>query len=249
MISFQCNICSTNCHVSSLDLLDREVRSCSNCGSTSRFRWVVSALSEKLFGASIPLACFPDRKQIHGLGMTDWRLYAESFGRRFDYTNTFLDEEPRFDITAPIPSKLRSKFDFVICSEVFEHIVHPVQRAFDNLAALLKPAGFILFSVPWIPGKTTEHFPLLHEWTIARCGNEFLVVNRRVDGKIDVHEAPVFHGGPGTTLEMRVFGREDLDRHFKSAGFQSVVFAHHGKLLSNGVFFGAPWSLPCIATL
>ena len=41
------------------------------------------------------------------------------------------------------------KYDFVICTEVFEHVPDPVQL-FKKLSALTKPRGFILVTVPFL---------------------------------------------------------------------------------------------------
>lgn len=48
-----------------------------------------------------------------------------------------------------------------------------------------------------------------------------MLVNRTVDGREQVFEDLVFHGGPGTTLEMRVFARGDLIENFAAAGFDA----------------------------
>src|SRR5258705_3202831 len=76
----------------------------------------------------------------------------------FPYTTLFRSE-PRFDITAP-PSD--TKYDFVIASEVFEHVRPPIQTAFDNLASLLKPGGFVILSNDRSEEHTSELQSLRH---------------------------------------------------------------------------------------
>ncbi len=145
MHHFTCNICGS---AASAELPDREASSCGNCGSNVRFRWIVHALSVGLFGESLPLAQFPARKRVRGLGMSDPQQIADVLSKRFDYKNTFYHREPRFDI---MEGKGKAEFDFgafdfIVASEVFEHVQGPVQTAFDNLARLLKPGGFCAFS-------------------------------------------------------------------------------------------------------
>ena len=122
MHHFTCNIC--NSAVTS-ETLEREAPSCPHCGSNVRFRWIVHALSTELFGESIPLPRLPNRKKIRGLGMSDPQPIADVLSKRFDYKNTCYHREPRFDI---MEATARPEFDFVIASEVFEHVQQPVQR-------------------------------------------------------------------------------------------------------------------------
>jgi hypothetical protein len=60
------------------------------------------------------------------------------------------------------------------------------------------------------------------------------------------YENLVFHGGPGTTLEMRVFSRAALERHFAEAGFRDVRFATE-PCLRHGIVWKEPWSVPIVA--
>jgi 2-polyprenyl-3-methyl-5-hydroxy-6-metoxy-1,4-benzoquinol methylase len=58
------------------------------------------------------------------------------------------------------PAGFQSRFDFVICAGVMEHIPPPIQVAFANLRSLLRPGGLLLFSVPYsCDDKTVEYFP------------------------------------------------------------------------------------------
>lgn len=100
--------------------------------------------------------------------MSDWQGYAWRLMHRLGYRNTFLDEEPRLDIRAPDPALLGT-LDFIISSDVFEHVSPPVQLAFDNARRLLKPDGVMIFSVPYtVGGETLEHYPDLHDYRIVR---------------------------------------------------------------------------------
>ena len=219
MPRFTCNICNSPC---SAETLDREIPSCRKCRSNVRFRWAVQALSMELFGRVLPLKEFPRSRQIRGIGLSDWGPIAKILAKRFDYKNTFFHREPRLDIMNP-PAGAGS-YDFIIATEVFEHVPPPVQTAFDNLARLLKPGGFAVFSSPWeSTGDTHEHFPELFDWEVVKFHGDYVLVNRTRDGRLEAFDNLVFHDGPGETLEIRVFSKDGLIANCKAAGFEIAM--------------------------
>jgi len=214
MIDFLCNVCGARC---SAKTIDREIPSCRKCGSNVRFRWIVHALSMELFGKSLPLKKFPKRKDIRGFGMSDPGEIGYPLSKCLDYTNTFYDAEPRFDIQSPPVS---TAYDFITTSEVFEHVPPPIQKAFNNLARLLKPDGIVIFTTPWeMEGDTIEHYPNLYDWQIVKLQSGYLVVNRTASGQLETFEKPEFHRGPGSVLEMRIFSKSGLLANCEAAGF------------------------------
>jgi SAM-dependent methyltransferase len=216
---FTCNICNSRCGA---ETLDREIPSCSKCGSNVRFRWIVHALSTELFGRSLPLKEFPRDRKIRGVSLSDWGPIAKVLARRFDYQNTFLHREPRLDIM-DLPPGAEGCYDFIIASEVLEHVRPPVATAFDNLARLLKPNGFVVFSSPWeSSGDTLEHFPELFDWEVVKFRSGYVLLNRTKDGRLQTFENLVFHNGPGDTLEIRVFSKEGLLENCKHAGLDAT---------------------------
>jgi SAM-dependent methyltransferase len=194
--------------------LGREVPSCSACGSTVRLRSLIALLSREVFGVELAIPDFPVLKGIRGFGMSDAPELAQRLAEKFDYTNTFYHQEPRLDIADPTPEHLAEntgRYDFILSSEVLEHVSPPVERAFANLNRMLKPAGLLVLTVPYrIDGHTAEHFPELHEYSLASPGGRTVLVNRRRDGSLEVYENLSFHGGAGSTLEMRVFTETSL---------------------------------------
>ena len=187
-----------------------------------RTRGLLRALSEELFGASVPLYAFPSLKSMRGLGTSDSESYARILREKFDYTNTQFHRAPKFDISDPGAGESGS-YDFLISSEVFEHVVPPVEAAFQNAWRLLKPNGVMIFTTPYsLEATTTEHFPDLHEHTVTQLGEQMVLVNRTREGEVQVFENLVFHGGPGATLEIREFSEAGLRKLFIGAGFQSV---------------------------
>jgi SAM-dependent methyltransferase len=200
----------------------------------------------EVLGKAVPLPEFPVLKNRRGLGMTDDSSYASLLAEKFDYTNTFYHCEPFFDITETHPD-LYGTYDFIISSDVFEHIAPPVERAMEEVLKLLKPAGALILSVPSsIDEETIEHYPDLHQYTVAQINGNSIVVNRKKDGLFQVHENPVFHGGNGTTLEMRLFSRKDLAKKLRNAGFSEVIFLDD-PVERFGIAFEGPWTHPLIA--
>jgi SAM-dependent methyltransferase len=244
MFEFVCNICGSPTQAPR-DQLTREGESCSICHSTVRYRWLMHQLSVTLFGKSIPLPDFPIDRSIRGLGTSDWEGFAGTLAAKVDYVNRFYDAEPLIDLT-DTPAELAGTHDFVICTEVLEHIQAPVQRAFDGIRSLLRTGGVALITVPYqITRRTIEHFENLHEWTFCRLHNDVVLVNRRIDGTYEVFDKLLFHGGRGSTLEMRVFGKQDLEEHLGRAGFEFTFVKD--PYPEFGIFWPDPWSLPIIA--
>jgi SAM-dependent methyltransferase len=244
IIRFHCNICS-GVNTKSYQQLDREKPSCDHCDSNVRFRWIAHAVSETLLGKSLPLKHFPLRKDIVGLGLSDWEGYAAPLARSFNYTNTFFHTDPRLDI-GNLPDDQKGRYDFVIATEVLEHVVPPVDVALVNLYQLLKPRGIAFITVPWIGEVTQEHYPDLFDFQIVQEKGRYQVHNRTRDGRLEIFDDPVFHGGPGTTLEMRLFSGTDLVRRLEKAGFASVEICRP-TVREYGIVFQETWSLPMLA--
>ena len=241
---FRCNICDSKIKMP-LEELDREVISCKSCRSTPRFRSVISVLSSELFGRPLSMKDFPHRPDLRGIGFSDWHEYANRLARKFNYTNTFLDRDPILDISRPQP-QLAGTCDFVIASEVFEHVIPPVERAFGYLLDILKPGGLFVLTVPFsLEPSTKEHFPSLAEFELAKFKDQHVLINRNHAGQLEIFENLVFHGGDGLVLEMRVFSKDELLSTLGSAGFVDA------RVMPGAEEFGAvwpePWSLPIVA--
>jgi SAM-dependent methyltransferase len=242
-LRFYCNICSKP-SLTDVLLLTREGATCQTCRSTARARAIIRVLSTELFGDSLLLPDFPRRPEIRGLGMTDWKGYAEKLAEKFDYRNTYYHREPKLDISAAsIASELMAN-DFIISSEVFEHVVPPVSRAFENVWKMLKPGGVLVLTVPYGTQETTvEHFPELNEFSIVEKDSAFVLRNKTKAGVVQEFNDLVFHGGPGSTLEMRVFAENALIQHLKDAGFADIK-VHQTADLVHGIWWPEPWAFP-----
>lgn len=241
---FRCNICGKSSFVN-MQRLGREVRSCTHCGSTGRFRAIIRALSCALLGENLALPDFPVRRDLSGFGMTDWDEYAVRLAEKFCYENTYYHQEPRLDIAATeLPAHRLGGSDFIISSEIFEHIVAPVSRAFENVFRLLKPGGIFILTTPFGGNESTiEHFPELHDFQILEKEGGYVLRNVTATGLVQEYSDLVFHGGPGSTLEMRVFARNELLQHLHAAGFEEIV-VYEEPDFPHGIWWYGPWSFP-----
>src|SRR5262249_14995204 len=149
-------------------------------------RSIVHVLSSEVFGRSLALSEFPVRKEVRGLGMSDWDPYAQGLARAFSYVNTFYDAEPRLDIRDSTVGGY-GPVDFVVSTDVFEHVAPPVSVAFQNTRALLTTGGVLVFSVPFVieDVDTDEHFPNLHEFKVIETSSGIKLVNTTRDGRIE----------------------------------------------------------------
>lgn len=244
--TFNCNICGARSPITgSID--DRESGQCTGCGSTVRLRSIILVLSRTLFGCDIQLPEFPVLKTIQGLGISDSEIYSRRLSRYFSYSNTYFHREPRLDLTNPNPSDF-GRYDFVICSEVLEHVESPVERAFEALRRLLKPDGFLIATVPYsLDAATEEHFKDIGNPALAVVNQRLVVVGQLPDGEYKVYDNLVFHGGPGATLEMRLFSETDIRSKLLGVGFPEVRFENKGNI-EFGISFTNPCSLPIVAT-
>ena len=248
VLTFQCNICATWVTVN-VNALGRETPNCPTCASSPRLRAIARSLAVAVAGKPCLLEELPG--DLRGIGLSDHQLMSRHLARHLDYHNTFFHQEPLVDVTKPSSTRLES-VDFLLSSDVFEHVLPPVQAAFDGAFAMLRPGGWLILSVPHVPAGmsewTTEHFPELHEWSIERDSNgERILVNVTSDGVRQVFDSLVFHGGSGETLEMRLFEERSILAHLAAAGFENVSVRTESDLR-----FGICWgddraSVPIIA--
>ena len=235
-VRFRCNICGKQTIAPLRLVTQREAPSCSSCFSNRRFRAIIAALSRELFDEIVPLSEMVHCNPIVGVGLSDANIYARPLSKKFSYENTYYHKKPRLDITSP-GKEMFETADFVIASDIFEHICPPIDQAFDKLFKIMKKGGFCVFSVPYNDeGETVEHYPELFEFEIVRRGGKKVLINTTRDGKKQAFKNLKFHGGHGATLEMRIFSKSSLIEGFKKAGFADIR-VHDDCIPEIGVLF------------
>lgn len=199
----------------------------------------------ELFGTQLLLSDFPRVKSLRGLGASDSHQYAPRLAQIFDYRNTFYDREPRFDFTHP--TEPAASYDFILSSDVFEHVGPPDDQALRTACQLLKPGGVLVFTVPYGLEESAEHFPDLYEYGLAEVGGTTVLVNRTRAGELRVSQNLVFHrNGAGRSLEMRVYSETTLRCALDAAGFTSVkIYSEPNAQF--GIVPAESWSLPVAA--
>jgi SAM-dependent methyltransferase len=209
-------------------------------------RAIIYMLALELFGEARPLPEFPRCDNVKGFGMSDAQCYATLLAEKTNYTNTFYDRQPYLDITESHTDQ-HGTYDFILSSDVFEHVAPPIERAFEEAFRLLKPYGVLCITVPSvIADETDEHYPDLYQYSVIELAGEHVLINRKKDRTLEIHDNLVFHGGIGATLEMRLFSQASLVRKLKGAGFSDVVLQME-PVERFGIVFDGPWSRPLVA--
>ncbi|HEV2978982.1 MAG TPA: methyltransferase domain-containing protein [Casimicrobiaceae bacterium] len=211
-----------------------------------RERAIVHLLTGALLGRSVALPDLAPRFDLRGIGLSDSITYAYPLRQKFAYTNTYFDAKPKLDIVNVAP-ELDACYDFIIASDVFEHVAPPVARAFANARRLLRAGGVMIFSAPFmLTADTIEHFPELYDYRLIESTEGWRLDNRTADGHHQTFTDLMFHSGLGTTLEMRQFSRASLERAFASAGFSRLRVADEA-FLAHGIYWPEEWSVPMVA--
>lgn len=241
---WQCNICGEDC-ACNMSQLQREVPSCTACGATVRMRAIIHALSVALFGKSMVIKDFP-ATSLSGKGMSDWDGYAQPLSAKLNYCNTFYHQTPFLDISTINETDVAS-VDFLISSDVFEHVTPPISNAFLNAYNMLRDNGVFILSVPYtLNAETVEHFPDLCTYHVESINGEPVLINVDKNNIRTEYRNLTYHGGAGETLELRIFSKDNLLAELRGAGFSSIAIVDES-VFQYGIHWQDKWSLPIIA--
>ena len=223
----RCILCGASLMV--LDRDDhREGGICETCGINARLRGVVLAAVRELCGyPNAPLRALEPRKNLRVLGISDHEKCASELERVFDYTNTYFHKNPHLDICDLEALAAFQDYDMVICSDVIEHTIKSPAHTVPNLVSMLRPGGALVLSTPTfqIP-SSIEWYGGLREFSVERVEEAFQVHWLDIRGQTNIDRKPIFHGGAGTTLEMRVIAHEKLVNIARGSGtfFEVIEF-------------------------
>lgn len=209
---FNCLICGIQNEIALSDL-HREAGNCTGCGSSVRMREIVQAIN-------LIVQRHPQRVSSV-VGLSDADVLSSYLRSRSDliYTNTFIDEDPLLDISHPADF-WKGRFDIVISSDVFEHVMPPLSKSLQGVGELLVPNGWLILTMPWTKtGSSVEHYPWMRSYVINDAGQ---VVATKIDGEEVFVNNPIFHGGPGKTLEMRFMNIYSLIDTLEICGFKNI---------------------------
>jgi SAM-dependent methyltransferase len=108
------------------------------------------------------------------------------------------------------------QFDIFITSDVFEHVFEP-EKAFSEIARVLKPGGSHVFTMPWYRDI---------DKSVQRAKLE--------DGKITNVLEPVFHGNPISeegSLVTFDWGKDFCDFIYKCSGMTTTIYLEKNRKL------------------
>jgi hypothetical protein len=234
---FTCNICGAGNEVSSPEAVHRELAPCTACGSNARFRAMMVGLSLGLHQRIMPMQEWPADRSVRGFGCSDSAVYARKLENLYDYTNTFLDAVPAVDLCdATTLAPLRS-CRFILCSDVLEHVLCRPGAALANMWNCLMEGGCLVLSAPtYAVAESVEKYPTLRSYKVVPIAGRHAVVYETMAGQLGFDPEPVFHGGPGSVLEMRLFGHAALLRTIGDNGFNNV-----SEIGAEALPYGAVW--------
>lgn len=214
-----CIVCGER-HAAVPDDVRREGAFCSGCTSTLRNRATVLALMYGLAHEPRPISDLPEDWSRRGVGCSDHFATASRLPTRLSYTNTYHQRFPKIDILDPPEDLLRDGVEFVICSNVMEHVEPPHAYGYAGLYAMLRPGGFAVVSLPvFDQPATVEHYPGMTSYELLD-GPVVRWVDAHGDQHIDAD--PEMHEGEGLVLAFRRFAPADEQNALYAAGFTSV---------------------------
>ena len=210
-----CPICEQQVRFIKWDRWLRDNYRCSRCRSIPRYRALIDTLKRFYPGWEnlVIHESSPNKSASSNFLQAKCKNYSSS---------QYFDDVPRGEYKNGDRSEDLSaltfddnSFDLFVTQDVFEHVMEP-EKAFKEIARVLKPGGAHLFSMPWYPELKT---------TRQRAKVE--------DGKIIYLEEPVYHGNPidrqKGSLVTFDWGQDFVDIIYKASGMYTMVYLQKDK--------------------
>jgi SAM-dependent methyltransferase len=210
-----CPICEQQVRFIKKNAWLRDHYRCSKCNSIPRFRAIIDTI--KRF--------YPDFENliVHESSPNTGASSAFLKKRCKHYSSSqYFDNVPRGEYKDGHRSEdlaaltfADNSIDLLITQDVFEHVMEP-EKAFNEIARVLKPGGAHIFSMPW--------YPQLQK-TRQRAKVE--------KGNIIYLEEPVYHGNPVDrekgSLVTFDWGQDFIDFIYKSSGMYTIIYLQKDK--------------------
>ncbi len=230
-----CNVCGrTSDFYQRKNLNLANTLECGNCCSISRYRLIALMLANYLNGRdirSLDMSLSLSQVKIdsnitiydtsylspiyRGIKNKDAIIMSEYLPHRKKMTKNFYSEDLQ-NLSFPSGS-----FDYVISSEVFEHVLDP-WKGFSEVNRVLKMGGYHIFTVPYDENSST--------------------VKRAEKGQNDIVNyllPPRYHKDPlslSGSLVVTEYGSDFIER-LEALGFTTVVYrTSHGDKIFGGAF-------------
>jgi hypothetical protein len=207
----RCSLCGEELHIEVAEW-HRELGHCASCGANARFRGVILALAEEIYGDMVvPLTEAPARKDIRVLGISDSTVYASLLADRFCYLNTHFHQDPRLDICDRNACLGHPENDIVICSDIIEHTLCGPFSVIRNLLAMLRPGGSLILTAPSFDmDDSIEWYGALADYSVEEYDGSRVLRWKNLRGEEFLDRFPIFHGGPGAVVELRLLSHRHL---------------------------------------
>ncbi|WP_144375258.1 methyltransferase domain-containing protein [Thiolapillus brandeum] len=218
----------------------REKCICPGCSSSGRANALMYCLSMITMGRPLPVSQHPTNNNMRIVGLSDSKVYSKVLSTKYNYSNMFFHKKPYLDIRTP-PEEMIGTVDILISTEVFEHVIGDSMEAFRGAFKLLKPGGHTIFSVPYInKGDSVEHYreDLVDYRSFRDENGTWCVELIHENGAREIDRTPRFHGGPGKTLEIRLFNLDRVIRELHQTGFRDVTILEDKP--EYGIYWGPP---------
>lgn len=239
IVKATCSLCATVYDLDTTKIL-REGKLCTGCGSSGRAQAISYCLAKYVFHEDVPLSQVKKNKNIRIVGLSDGPTYSAELAKKCHYVNTYYHTEPYLDITDPQEEHI-GQYDALISADVFEHVLGHPSHAFRGSNKVLKMGGILILTVPFVNlGDHKEHYPGLQNYTSEQLPDDRWVAHLEYAGGLNTTEQePCFHGGPGKTLEVRLFNRARIEEELFWAGFRNIE-VHTENMPERGINWTPP---------
>jgi SAM-dependent methyltransferase len=203
-----CNICEAKTIFFEFKSWLRDNYKCGRCGSIPRNRALINTLN----------TFYPDWKNLRIHESSPGGPVSEYLAKKAKYYNSshYYEDVPRGVYKGAHRSEDLTNltfndqdFDLFITADVFEHVFEP-QKAFSEIARVLRPGGAHIFTMPWYPGLKSS---------LQRA-----VLNKE---KIELLQEAVYHGNPiddNGSLVTYDWGQDFCDIIYGASGLYTTIY-------------------------